>query len=137
MKKTINRLIPPAAVSVVLFILTLTAASLLIRNLGAILYAVGEDQFGEIFSQIHDARLILPVWLPLALYALLGWGLWALFRKDKRRGLKLTVAILVCLVLLLLVTALTVLLTRVNGIRVLSVVRTLLVYFKNGIADQL
>lgn len=140
MKKTRFRLGPcitSAVIAAVTFGLALVGASLLVHGLGSILYALGEEQFGAIFSQISEAPLGLPVLITLAACLAWGAGLYALLAGESRRRLRVVLAVILVPLVLLLVTALTVWLTRVNGIRVSSVARSLLRYLKNGIADKL
>ncbi|MCQ2430163.1 MAG: hypothetical protein MJ192_07530 [Clostridia bacterium] len=109
----------------------------LIRGLGPILTRAGEQQFGAIFSQIRTARLLFPLWLPILIW--LGYTVLLYFtrRTEKRHALKMTGVVALGVVLLLLVTAGTVWLTKVNGIRVSDVVLSLLKYVENGITDKM
>lgn len=140
-----RELICPGAWACGLTVLSLAAADLTVRGLGRILDAAGEAQFGAIFSQIGDARLTLPVWLPLVVFALWGCLLWAVRRpapadgagRPARRALRIAAVSLLGGVVFLAVTAGVIWLTRVNGVRVGDVALSLLDYFRNGIADQL
>lgn len=129
--------ITSSVITIVMLCLASVGASLLVHGLGSILYALGEEQFGAIFSQIGEAPLGLPVIVTPAACLACGAGLYALLAGESRRRLRVVLAVILVPLVLLLVTALTVWLTRVNGIRVSSVARSLLRYLKNGIAGKL
>lgn len=107
------------------------AARLLLRHIS--LFLSFDAQFSAIFAQIHDAKLVTPVAL---LMALAFPGAWGLRKLGRCGGWKIPAGIFwVLLWLVLLVLAL--LLTRVNGIRFWDVVASLLDILQKGGLDGL
>lgn len=107
------------------------AARLLLRHIS--LFLSFDAQFAQIFGQIHPAKLATPTLLMMAVAFPSAWGLKKLW---SRRSWRIPGAILWGLLwLLLLVVAL--LLTRVNGIRFVDVVASLLDILQKGGLDGL
>ncbi|MBQ7378073.1 MAG: hypothetical protein IJW70_00170 [Clostridia bacterium] len=106
------------------------AASLTICNLGSILSLFlesgGELDFVAIFSQLQDARIVPHLLLPLLLFAAYTALLFLVPPKGTRRAVRVTLYVLAGLVLLLVCFAISLLLTRVNDVRFIDLLRALI-----------
>lgn len=125
-----------AVIHFILLSFTVAAVILTVKNLGSIINRFGNEQFGKIFSQISDADVSLPLYIPIPTYILFGL-LIARTDFDKRRTAKIVGLVIFGILLFAVVTLLTLWLTKVNGIRVSDVAVSLLRYVKNGIADKM
>ena len=106
------------------------AASLVLRNLGGILGLFlergGELDFASIFSQLQNAQ-IRPHWLiPLLLFAAFAALLYFVPPKGKLRPLWIAAYVAAGLVLLFACFVLSLLLSHVNDVRFIDLLRALL-----------
>jgi len=105
--------------------LALLCARLLLRNLGPVLSF--DPQFSAIFSQIATAKMTSPVLLLGALALGAAYGIQCL-RGRKHRILAIMLGIMSFLILFVL----SLLLTRVNGIRFVDVLVSLIDVLQKG-----
>ncbi len=119
-----------AGISVGGTLLCTLAAALTLKNLGAILslfLQTGSDlDFVAIFSQLSDARLGVHILIPLLLWGAFAAMLMFFTRKHDRRALRITLTVLAGLSSLVLGFIAALLLTRVNGVRFIDLLRALI-----------
>ena len=109
--------------------MTLTAdlaARSLLRHISVFLSF--DAQFSDIFAQIHDARMQSPWLLTMAIATVLIWALHKFNQSKKRPFLTAVFTLLLWLALVIIA----VMLTRVNSIRFLDVVVSLLDILQKG-----
>lgn len=98
----------------------------LIRLLGPAFDLSAKDikSAASIFDQLRQAAIRLPVILTLLLSTGISWLL--ISQKTERKAIRLTLKICLAPLLILLLFLFTLLLTKVNGIRVVNLLRALL-----------
>ena len=111
------------------------AASLVLRNLGGILGLFlergGELDFASIFSQLQNAQ-IRPHWLiPLLLFAAFAALLYFVPPRGKLYGLWVTAYVAAGLMLLFACSVLSLLLSHVNDVRFIDLLRALIPMLKS------
>lgn len=98
----------------------------LIRLLGPAFDLSAKDvkSAASIFDQLRQAAIRLPVILTLLFSTGISWLL--ISQKPERKAIRLTLKIFLAPLLILLLFLFTLLLTKVNGIRVVNLLRALL-----------
>lgn len=119
-------ILPIAGLSLALTAIAVLCAQILLRNLSALL--AFDETFSAIFAQIAIADMKSPVLLVLALSAGAATLLHCLWRRKRLRFVTALFGALLWLLLFLL----SVLLTRVNGIRFCDVLFSLLDVLQKG-----
>ena len=118
----VTKLIPIFFQTVTLTVFPAIAASLLIRNLGYIigLFVVsGENNkfdFGRIFEQTRDARLVPHLIIPLILAIAFSYFVICFFSKIQNKPLYIIAFVISFINVFCLSFVFSIMLTRVNGI---------------------
>lgn len=107
--------------TVLLTFLTCLFSVIFIKNLGPLIYSFGEEQFGEIFSQLKSSSTIIPPFILILL--IYGLVLFLLFKKNSN---KLILKIFVVVTITLFIQIISILLTMVNGIYLIDIIISLI-----------
>lgn len=103
-----------------------------IRNLGTFI-SWFDVEVGSIFLVLKTAQVRVAFWVPAAFIVLFGC-VFALVRNRKGKKAWLIASGIIFFILAFLVT---VLLSKVNGVRIFDVVSSLLELVKNGVLNEL
>ena len=141
-KETIRRLAFAVGTALLLTALAVLSACFLLRHLGGLirLLPVGEDAkelLAPIFDQLVSARLAPKCVIPYLLLLLPSLLFWFCLPKGKTRPFVFVLYLILCLVFLLLAFLFTVLFSKVNGVRLFDVLRSLLRLISNGLLDRM
>ncbi len=141
-KDKIRRLAFAVGTALLLTAFAVLSACFLLRHLGALirLLPVGEDVkeiLAPIFDQLVSARLAQKCVIPFLLLLLPSLLFWFCLPKGKAKPFVFVPYLLLALLLLLLAFLFAVLFSKVNGVRLFDVLRSLLRLISNGLLDRM
>ena len=116
-KRTIYILIITVGLSIVTWIFSIV----FIKNLGLLLYSLGDVQFGAIFSQLQKSSSIIPsIIFPLLIN---GLTMFLFFRKDIN---KLVLKVVLMVFVAIIAQIISISLALVNGIYFIDIIISLI-----------
>lgn len=141
-REKIRRLAFACGTALVLTVLAVLSACFLLRHLGGLirLLPVGEDAketLAPIFDQLISAKIVPKCVLPFFLLLLPSLLFRFCLPKGRTRPFVFVLYLMLCLVFLLLAFLFAVLFSKVNGIRLFDVLRSLLRLISNGLLDRI
>ena len=137
MNVKIKKAANPILAVLILSLVSSMASFLIILYSGNLIAAFGQDTLGSVFSEINASAIFPAFPVPLVIFSLLYfvWCRW--LSKKPKSTVFIIFFVIIGIVVFLLVTLLTVWLSSVNGIRVGSVISSLIRGLKHGLADEL
>lgn len=141
-KNKLRRLTGAAGEAVLLTALSVFAACFLLRHLGGLIRVlpVGEDVkeiLAPIFDQLISARITPKCLVPFLLLLLPSLLFHFCLPEGKTKPFVFILYLIILLTFLLLAFLFSVLFSKVNGVRLFDVLRSLLRLISNGLLDQI
>lgn len=120
-KKVLINIIITTIFAIIISLLTI----IFFKNLGEILSSFGEETLGDIFSQLKNAEISIPLLIPVVIIFLIN-RLILKFNFQKKKLLKIILTFVIYILSIFIMLIFSILFSKSNGITFLDVLISLL-----------
>ena len=120
-KKVLINIIITTIFAIIISLLTI----IFFKNLGGILNSFGEEILGDVFSQLQNAEISIPLLIPVVIIFLIN-RLILKFNFQKKKLLKIILIFVIYILSIIIMLIFSILFSKSNGITFLDVLISLL-----------